>query len=396
MRKILYYMAIILYRLENIFLKLIPSQEENTIVLLRTDNIGDFLLWTDAAKEFRQKFSKEKILLICNSSTYSIAKMLPYWNEIIMIEEKKMLFNPIYRLCFFVRLSKRKFLSIYNCVYSHNYFIMDTIVHNLKAKDKIGYDGNYNNIKNILKGFLFSENKINSLTNKLLIRSKSYYTQMIKGNSGIVMELTRNADFIRKTINREFLSSLPKIDIKLKKQDFGLEDKQYMVLFIGASSMNRVWNIEKYASLIDNIEDKVVVCGGKSDENTIIKIQRLIHKDIINFVGKTTIIDLFSVIKNAKYIVTNDTSAGHIAPIMRTKSIILLPGNYIGRFHPYKVEKLDKEDEKYIPNVIYHSMDCFNCNNYCKYVKDHNTIWPCIDNIQLENVLHAIHKINNY
>lgn len=393
MRRVLYYMAIIWYKVENILLKLIPSKEENTIVLLRTDNIGDFLLWTDSAKEFRKRFKDKKIVLICNTSTCTIAKMLPYWDEIIGVREQKMLFNPIYRLRLFISLSRRKFQTIYNCVYSHNYFVMDTIVNSLKANEKIGYDGDYTNIKNILKGFRFSANKMERIKEKLSQKTKTYYTQMVKGKEEILMELSRNADFIRGTIDKDFLSSLPRIEIKTTGKDFGLKENEYMVLFIGSSSLHRAWNREKYALLIDSVKEKVVICGGRSDERVLSEILPLVHREVVDLVGKTSMMDLFSVIKNAKYIVTNDTSAGHIAPIVRTKSVVLLPGNYPGRFHPYKVENLTDKDKDYLPKAIYHSMDCFNCANYCKYVHDQKTIWPCIDKIQVEDVLKEIEEM---
>jgi hypothetical protein len=38
-------------------------------------------------------------------------------------------------------------------------------------------------------------------------------------------------------------------------------------------------------------------------------------------------------------------------------------------------------------------MDCYNCNTLCQYINDKTSIWPCISNITVEQVLEKIKEI---
>lgn len=394
-KKILYYIVKLFYLLEWLLTRGVACRQESTIVLLRMDNIGDLLLWLDAAKEFRNKYKDQKILLFCNSTSLPLAKLLPYWDEVISFKEKDLLTNPLYRIKFFFKLSKRKFLKIYACAYSHDYFLTDITVRNLKAKQKIGYDGDYLNIKAKLRGFLFKQKKIDELTKKLQAKAKNYYSSMVKGQEGEIMEIVRNADFVRGTINKNYLAKVADCEFQIpqNQENFGLKPKSYMVLFVGASTRNRVWTAQKYAQVIDKVEEKVVISGGKSDEGIYKQIESFISKKVVNLIGKTDMVGLLELIKGAKYVVSNDTSASHIAPIVKTPCVVLTPGTIVGRFHPYKVERDDKQEKIFLPKPVYHSMDCFGCHNLCKYVKDKQTCWPCIEGISVEEVLQQVNVI---
>ena len=56
------------------------------IVLIRLDAIGDFIIWLDSAKEFRVIYPSERIVLIANSSWASLAKTMPYWDEVLPLD----------------------------------------------------------------------------------------------------------------------------------------------------------------------------------------------------------------------------------------------------------------------------------------------------------------------
>ena len=69
-----------------------PQKNKFKLVLLvRQDAIGDFILWLDTAKEYRQLYppQKYKIILVGNASWCDLAQELPYWDEIITIDLKR-------------------------------------------------------------------------------------------------------------------------------------------------------------------------------------------------------------------------------------------------------------------------------------------------------------------
>ena len=69
-----------------------PQKNKFELVLLvRQDAIGDFIMWLDTAKEFRQLFpaKKYKIILIGNASWCGLADEFPYWDQVLPINSKK-------------------------------------------------------------------------------------------------------------------------------------------------------------------------------------------------------------------------------------------------------------------------------------------------------------------
>ncbi len=392
-RKTLYFILQLYYQVEYCFLKLIPSKKENSILIMRLDAIGDSIIWLDSAKEFRKHFPDKHLVLLCNVAWEEIAKNLPYFDEVISIDKNKFLRKISYRLKTLKNLKKRKFEQIINPAYSRDFFVQDILIHNLRAEKKIGYQGNYHNTANTLSGFGIDNEKY---TNRLERKANKWYSVLLEADREQLMELSRNADFIRKLFQSNFQSQLPEFPFQIPVYNNLLKER-YVVLFIGASTPRKYWRKENYEQLISQLSiSTIVLCGGKPEESIGEEIMKKMSdsgKNICNLIGKTSLMDLFSIIQNAEYIITNDTSASHITVAVRTPSVCLLGGTHFGRFQPYVVEYLEKEDKKYIPKVVYNKMDCFNCNNQCRFIKDKNTIWPCIESITVEQVLEKVKEI---
>ena len=63
----------------------------NLVLIVRQDAIGDFILWLNTAKEYRQLYppNKYKIILIGNASWSGFADTFPYWDKVFPIYSKK-------------------------------------------------------------------------------------------------------------------------------------------------------------------------------------------------------------------------------------------------------------------------------------------------------------------
>ena len=55
---------------------------KDSVLLLRCDSLGDFVLWLDSAKEYRTLYKNKKIILVVNQSWVSLANRLGYWDEV--------------------------------------------------------------------------------------------------------------------------------------------------------------------------------------------------------------------------------------------------------------------------------------------------------------------------
>lgn len=399
MKKLLYILLHIYYWIEYQLLKLIPTKKENSILIMRIDFIGDSIVWLDSAKEFKKHFPNTHLVLLCNVVWKEIAENLPYFDEVIAVDKDKLFKNIGYRLKIFTILKKRKFEQIIDMVYSRDYFVTDLLVRNMQADKKIGFVGNYENTEKNLRRIL-PNYKQKSL--KLKKKADRFYTKLVESSPKPLMELSRNAEFIQNYLDTSFQSQLPIVPFQIPVSN-QISKQDYVVIFIGASTLRRVWNIANYEEVIKKINPnyEIVLCGGKEDIPLYEEFKKIDIGDriVTNLIGKTTLIELFSIIKHAKFIITNETSASHITVAVRTPSVCILAGAHYGRFQPYIVENITDGEKKYLPKVANYFMDCYNCNHICKYISDKKTTYPCIAKISPQIIIEKIKEIeveNNF
>lgn len=402
MNNFLIYILLSYYYIEFLFSRLIPFRKEDSILIVKLDAIGDMVIWLDVAEEIRRVYNDKKIVLICNKACLPIVEHLPFFDEIIGIDKYKFLFNIGYRIKFIKKIVSRKFEKVINPVFARDYFSQDILIRLLRAKEKIGSQGQYLNTESILAKIISDETIRKKQSNNLKKRGDKYYSKLAKVNPLIIMEKTRNADFCRQFINKTFLSYIPQIPFEITPLNSfcNLKSKEYIVFFTGAGTQRRFWPIKNYVDLLENLKgNTIVLSGGKGEDKMWKNIDSEDYydymKNVYNLIGKTSMIELLSLISHAKYIITTDTSASHITVLTRTPSICLLGGNDKNRFQPYEVENISEEDKKILPKVVNHKMDCYGCNAICKYIKDKETTWPCIENITVEQVLEKIKEIEN-
>lgn len=394
------YLFLLYYHFEFLISRLSFCKKEDSIVILKLDAIGDMVIWLDVAEEIRRVYNDKKIVLICNKVCLPLVNKLNLFDEIITVDKRKLLFNIGYRINFIKKIAGRKFSKLINPVYSRDYFFQDILIKLIRADEKIGSAGDYSNNNNIIAGFISNISDIEKISNKLKLEGDKYYDKLFEVSSANIMEKTRNADFCRKCINPNFKSYIPQLYFDLPSlNDFSsLKSKDYILIFIGASTPRKLWKKQNYVDLIKEKKgENIVVSAGKGENRIWNEIKEEYPFDYINnvidLIGKTSLMELFSLIKHAQYIITNDTSASHITVLTRTPSVCLLGGGHYGRFQPYEVENISDEDKKILPKVVNYEMDCYGCNAICKFIKDKETTWPCIENITVEQVLEKIKEI---
>ena len=167
----------------------------------------------------------------------------------------------------------------------------------------------------------------------------------------------------------------------------------YYVIVPGAIS-HRPWPIENMAQLIVRIQKKwpdltPVLTGAPNEKHYGEEIRQLLPNSLtmIDKIGDSSLLELFAILKKARFIVSNDTGTAHIAPLMAVKSFVILGGYHLGAFLPNPVYSNT--------HCITHPMDCFNCNssksNKCKYQKGDEPD-PCITGISVDDVMNVIEQ----
>lgn len=222
------------------------------------------------------------------------------------------------------------------------------------------------------------------------------YTKTININKKS-SELNINAEFFRQITGKNFLSSFPTFPFNTER--YFLNNFDYICVSLGGSFYEKCYPVEKFVKILENLKSNINICLlGIKDEAFLGKkyVNIFTGKNkIINLIGKTSILDLISIIKYSKFLIGNDSGLIHMAVATKTPSICILSGNGYGFCNPYKIENNLTTNDKYIfPICIYKKMECFNCGTQksCKYKLSKNKKFKCIEDIEISTCMEKIKK----
>jgi ADP-heptose:LPS heptosyltransferase len=346
---------------------------KNTLLLVRLDTIGDYVLFRNSIEALRksEKYKHYKIILCGNIAWKELAETFDtkFIDEFIWVNTKKLNLNIFYRYNILRGISQRGFEAAIQSTYSREFFGGDAIIKASNAKERIGSRGDCSNIKPWQKRL-----------------SDRWYTRLIPASPEPMMELRRNAEFMRGLGLTSFSARAPVIDMASGKTGL-IEEREYYVLVPGALQKCRRWPIENFARLAEKIHDATgwagVICGSKDEEELGQTLKNLSCAPLHNIAGKTSLSELVCVVRDAQLVVANETGTVHIATATRTGVVCILGGGHYGRFIPYQVEE---ETSCRLPVVVTHKMPCFDCNWQCKYETGKGAPFLCIKNISVEDV----------
>ncbi|MCH4020925.1 MAG: glycosyltransferase family 9 protein [Erysipelotrichaceae bacterium] len=180
-------------------------------------------------------------------------------------------------------------------------------------------------------------------------------------------------------------------DLPHVKLDFDLPER-FFIMFPVASMDVKKWNVQHYAEIALKIQRKtglpMVLCGTEHDRPSLEEMMKYAG-DIkyIDVVGKTDIMEFTEVIGRASLVVTNDTSAYHIAVARNVTTFMICGGYTFDRYAHYQYADQGRKD----PYLITHKMPCYNCNNNCIY--KNFTVFPCIDLITVDDAWNVISDV---
>jgi len=291
------------------------------ILILKIDSIGDYVLFRNFLSDVKKHFSCH-ITLIGNELWKDLA--LEYDSDnidsFIWINTSKFSQSRFYRRLVFVRLNLLKsFDLLFSSACSRRFYFEDELVKRVAAREKIGVKGDL----------------LNCTENQKAISDK-YYTQLIEVNE--IFEFYKNRAFFEAVTGLKLTNTLLSIPVSSQ-----FDNQKYAVLFIGAADEKRRWANDHFVEiarwLLYKYNLNVKICGSKDDVINANKIElELADSKVQNLVGATSIPELVQVIAGAKILISNDTSAVHIAAAVNRSAIAICKGNYYKRFHPYPIE----------------------------------------------------------
>ena len=302
----------------------------------------------------------------------SLAKLLPYWDEVIPIDLKKIQGDAGYRWKILSELRRRGFAIVIQASFSRTFSIGDSLIRATGAARRIGAMGDLSNIKSWKK-----------------MVSDKWYTQLVHVSPEPMMELQRNAEFVRGLGLQCFAARVPMLP-KLINLPLRLTiDQRYFVILPGALWSGRLWPTVRFgevlSKLIDSTGWRAVLCGSTSERGLCNQVIHAAGRKALNLAGETSLPELAEVIRQAEFLIGNESSSVHLAAAVGTPSVCILGGGHYGRFMPYVI---DEGVDHTAPVPVSHRMGCFGCNWQCNHDDDvsFGRPAPCIDGISVENV----------
>lgn len=296
----------------------------NTLLLIRLDTIGDYVLFRNFIEVLKNKFKDYKITLCGNVIWKDLAEVLENHlvSDFVWISQKDFTRNFKYRFKILQDINKKGFEVAIQPTFSRNFYLGDAVIRASVAKQRIGSVGDLTNIR-------AWEKRI----------SDRYYTKRLGADEKNLFEFDRNREFFEQLLEMDIHISKPYID--MRKTTFGLiPNKSYVVIFPGGSERFRKWDPGNFAEIADFIVEKynleIIIAGSSDDKTSAEKIrQKCKSSNITDFTGKTTLSELTKLLAEATLLISNETGAVHLAVAVNAKGICISNGNHFGRFNPY-------------------------------------------------------------
>lgn len=360
---------------EQIDIKLSYREYDKAVFVTRLDAIGDFILWLYSAKYYREIFKNKRIILISNGLWAGFAEGFDCWDEVWSIDVSMLRTSKAYRKHINDTFEKISPYKIINPTFSRAFEVDDYIVSIINAQEKIGFDGDLSNI---------------SIDNKT--KSDRWYDSLIAIPDTVTHEIHKNIFFINQLSSTCYSPSMPSFEIKGNKAL--LPEKKYCILFPGAGWDSKRWKNYNYSFMVEYIYKtmgvSVVLSGSEKELNLGEDIVNLISDksiDVINLIGKTSLDDVFLLIKNAMFIIGNDSSCIHIAAQLSVPFVCVMGGGHYERFVPYPK---DFNNERMF--FLYKKEICYGCQWKCIYPLSDGTV-RCVASIGINDVISALSKL---
>jgi lipopolysaccharide heptosyltransferase I len=301
----------------------IKGQKVN-ILIVKLSAIGDVLHTLPSLSALRQLYPDAHITWVVEEAAADLVKNHPYLDEVLISRRKSwskdfqrgQFRRPLKEIRSFIKTLRQRDYDL--VIDFHGLFKSSMIVFFSRGKRKLGYDSLQE-----LSG-LFLNEKIPEDMNKHAVERYLDFPRHL----GVKIE---SVQFILPP-NKE---AEEKTEILLNK--YNLENKKFIAINPIAYWETKLWSNEKFAHLADLINNKLqmkVVFTG-SEKEPIEKITSLMTTKSINLCGATTLIDLASLYKKARIVITTDSGPMHLAAAVETPVIALFGPTDPARTGPY-------------------------------------------------------------
>ena len=305
------------------------AEKKFDLCFVRLDAIGDYVLFRNfmTFMAYLNKGDKKRVVVIGNIAWRDLAVEYDSLivDHFVWIDRNKFYTDISY---FFNKVREiRSFESseLIASAVSREFWFNDYVVKLSSSHHKVGVRGDFLNI------------------GKTAYTVANYfYDELVPIRPSERFEFFNNQDF--------FQTLAPGFEIQ--KPFFPMRDnnqpRNNIVFFIGGSEEYKRWNVNFFARLAIDLSREYpklnpIICGGKGDQEDASRFEKFFNLEapgkIKNEVGKTTLVDLVNIMSRTEVLISNETSAPHIAVAANVPCVyVITNGGIAKRFTPYPKE----------------------------------------------------------
>lgn len=363
----------LLHTADNFLLSRPAKPNAQRVLLVRLDNIGDFVVWLDAARALTEHFRSrgQSVSLLASGSWAELAADLGLFDEVIALDQHNFKRKLRYRLGLLSSIRAAGFGVVVQPTLNRVPEMGDAVVRMSGATERIG---------------------VALPQERQLVAGTALYTKLIQMPAEGMGELQANAYVVSELTGADYQATVGDLRAVVDAECLGelattLPARPYVVLFPGASAPGRQWPEQHFAELArrcaEDVGLPVVICGGPGDVKIAEAAASTAGPSVVSVAGRTSLKQLTTVIARAHLLVSNETSAVHIAAAVGVPSVCIVGGGHFGRFVPYD---LFSSALRPLPVVASRNMECFGCNWVCKFHPARGKPMPCVEQVSVDSV----------
>lgn len=297
------------------------------ILIINLTRMGDLLQTTPLMSGLRSAFADSRITLVANAPFAEICKGMPFIDELLLFDikgfrarlvEGKHSLVANYRFLeeFVDRINGRRYDLAINVTHSPVSALITSLVNASEVRGFTVDSEGHRVIKHPWMRYFF-----NVIPNR---QYNSFHLVDMYLKTGEVPPVCQNLLYHIPEGSEERAS-------RLMSGDGVQEDGMLIGIHLGASKDDKAWPVESYAELAGMIEDrlqaKLLLFGTTGETELASRFQTLSRSRAVNYVGRTNIGELASLLRRCRLLISNDTGPLHIATAVGTQVVDISNAN---------------------------------------------------------------------
>jgi ADP-heptose:LPS heptosyltransferase len=296
-----------------------PSPSEERLLIIRLDDIGDYLLFRNQLRMYKRspRWQKHVVTLLGNVSWEPIFSEFDASavDHAVWVDKREYLVNSSYRLNLWDTLRRRGF-GIAIAPSRTRPLLLDDLCMLAAAP---------------LRNMGSANTHIHPRWNQV---SDALYQQVFTPSDATVHEFDFNAQFTAWASGLRYEGRRPRLDSRFDQPD----PNPYIVCFVGASVRSRRWPVKRWIEFIDlyrrHYSSRVILAGHTAAE---VEMARTIRErtGTESIAGTASLLEFLRWVAGAEAVLTNDTMAAHLSATVNRPTVIIANGVHYTRFTEY-------------------------------------------------------------